>query len=327
MNWKHRLVSCLKLFWEIPLSVFSWLFFHLMKFLLGKLYTFALSRMTSEAHVWKVFCEETLAQPLVLPIISTKGPRWNTHAVIVTAGPIETKQFLSLDVAAAFSSARSWSIVAYENPSYRTVASIESFSIKGDKEWHDLDLGPGKYSINLRYYGLSDGASAPEVKADGVLVVRTKPVPANSNDFYQGLHRRDHWFYAGLHYYVFHMLRFRKWLPPSLVRREYLPVGDPGTIFRYGFIRAGQCLKVNSGASLLENYDLYLTVYNRSSFPTAWQSIQDAACRTARAEKDGFYLIRIRRKPAVFEEFRPEALQIKILNPPIPESDVRAEFA
>ena len=324
MNWKRRFVSFIKLFWEIPLSVCSWLFFNVMKFLLGRLYTFALSRMTYEAHEWKVFCEDTLARPFVLPIIATKGPRWNTHAVIVTAGPIEVKQVLSLGVATAFSSARSWSIVIYSNPSYRTVASIESFSIPEAERWHDLKLSPGRYSINLRYYGLSDASSAPEVKADGVRIVPAKPVPTDSNDFYKDLYRRDHWFYAVLHYYVFHMLRFRRWLPASFVRRHYLPVGDPGTIFRYGPIRTGEFLEVKSEPALLDSYELYLTVYNRSSFPLVAQTIQDSECRTAPATCDGFYLFRIRRKPSIVEEFRPEWLQVQALDPSMAEINVQA---
>ncbi len=327
MTWKRHWVSFVKLFWEIPLAVCSWLFFSVMKFFLGRLYTFALSRMTYEAHDWKVFCDDTLARPFVLPIIATKGPRWNTHAVIVTAGPIEIKQFLSLEVATAFSSARSWSIVIYANPSYRTVASIESFGIPEAEQWHDLNLSPGRYSINLRYYGLSDASSAPEVKADGVRVVPAKGVPANSNDFYQDLYRRDHWFYGALHYYVFHMLRFGRWLPASFVRRQFLPVGDPGTIFRYGLIRRGERLEVKSDTPLLDNYDLYLTVYNRSSFPLVSQIIRDSEWRTAPVKSDGFFLLRIRRKPSIVKEFREDWLQTQTLDSSLSETNVQAQVA
>jgi Family of unknown function (DUF6208) len=324
MNKSKRLFSLIKLIWEIPLSVFSWLFFKEMKFILGRLYTFALSRMTFEAHDWKVFNEETLQRPLVLPIIATKGPRWNTHAVIVTAGPLEVKSRLSLEVATAFASASSWSIVIYANPGYETVASIESFSTPEGEQWHDLQLKPGKYSINLRYFGLSDAPLAPGVKTDDATVVRPKPIPLDSNDFYKTLSQKEHWFYRALHYYVFHMLRFRRWLPAAFVRREYLPVGDPGTIFQYGFITTGNCLQVIANPRLIENYDIYLTLYNRSSFPVTYQTINNTASRTEPATTDGFYLFRIRRKPVITEEFQPDWLQVETVNPSMPETVVRA---
>lgn len=314
MNWS-RFFSFVRLLWEIPLSVCSWMFFKVMRFFLGRLYTFALSRMTYEAHDWKVFNEDTLRRPLVLPIIATKGPRWNTHAVIVTAGPIDVKRSLSFEVATAFASASSWSFVIYANPGYQTVTSIESFNTTEGEQWKDLSLKPGKYSINLRYYGLLDAPFTPAVKADGEPVVPQKPVPLNSNDFYRDLYKRGGWFYAALHYYVFHMLRFRRWLPAALVRREYLPVGDPGTIFRYGFIRTGERLKISSAEGLIDNYDLYLTTYNRSSFPVTSEVIRDGTYRTAASKMNGFYLLRIRRKATIVEEFREDWLQIETIDP------------
>jgi Family of unknown function (DUF6208) len=320
MNKSNRFLSSVKLIWEIPLSVCSWLYFKEMKFILGRLYTFALSRMTYEAHDWKVFNEETLRRPLVLPIIATKGPRWNTHAVIVTAGPLEVTSRLSIEVATAFASASSWSIVLYANPGYETVASIESFSVPASERWHDIELKPGKYSINLRYYGLSSSPLAPAVKTDDAPAVPPKPIPPDSNDFYQTLSQNKHWFYRAIHYYVFHMLRFRRWLPAAFVRREYLPVGDPGTIFQYGFITTGDCLQVIANARLIETYDVYLTLYNRSSFPVAYQTISDAASRTEPATTDGFYLFRIRRKAMITEEFQPDWLAVETFDPSMPET-------
>ncbi len=312
----RRLFSLISLVWEIPLAVASWLFFKLMRFLLGRLYSYSLSKMTYEAYDWKVFSEQTLRLPLVLPIIATKGPRWNTHAVIVTAGPIEVRQSLSFRIAAATAAAGSWSIVLYAVPGYQTVATIESFTVPEGEEWHEVRLEPGRYSVNLRYYELSAAAETPEVKADGVPVVPAKGVPADSNDFYRDLPARDGWFYAALHYYVFPMLRLRKWLPASFVRREFLPVGDPATVFRYGFLRAGESLEIESDPRLAQSYNLYLTVYNRSSFPLLSQWIRDPAHRTPEAAADGYYLLRLRRKPGLVEEVRDDWLRIERKPPP-----------
>lgn len=310
-----RIFSFIRLLWEIPLSVCSWMFFKVMKFLLGRLYTFSLSRMTDEAYDWKAFNGDMVGRPLVLPIIATKGPRWNTHAVVATAGPIDVKHSLSFEVATSFASASSWSIVIYANPGYQTVTSVESFNIAEDTQWHDLPLEPGKYSINLRYYDLRNSPSTPAVKADGGIVVAQKPVRSDNNDFYSELHERDSWFYAALHYYVFHMLRFRRWLPAAFVKREYLPVGDPGTIFRYGFIRKGERLSFSSADELIDNYDLYLTTYSRSSLPVSSEVIRDNSYRTTAATMDGFYLLRIRRKAIITAEFREDWLQINSIGP------------
>jgi len=318
----NRVFAFVRLLWEIPLAVSSWVFFKVMKFLLGRLYTFSLSRMTDEAYNWKVFNAAMVAQPLVLPIIATKGPRWNTHAVVVTAGPIDVKSSLSVEVATSFASASSWSIVIYANPGYQTVTSIESFNIPEGTQWHELPLKPGKYSINLRYYGLLNTPLTPAVKADGEQVVTHKPVTPNNNDFYSELSRRDNWFYAALHYYVFHMLRFRRWLPTALVRREYLPVGDPGTIFRYGLIRKGEWLRFSSTDELIDNYDLYLTTYNRSSFPISSEVIRDTTHPTAASTEDGYYLLRIRRKATITAEFRENWLRIDSISPALLEIPV-----
>jgi hypothetical protein len=301
----------LKLVWQAPLSVGSWLFYHCNKFLLDRLYTAALARMTEEAQQWQVFCRDTISRPLVLPIIATKGPRWNTHAVLLTAGPLDVQASLAFEVATALVSAGSWSIVVYRSPGYDTVACIESFDIPTGQRWYEMKLAPGKYAINARYYGLSSTAEAPMVRVDGSDVIASKPVPLDSNDFYKDLKQRDSLFYASLHYYVFNMLRARRWLPESFVRHEFLPVGDPGTIFRYDFLLAGETLHISTCPGLLQNYALYLTIYNRSSFPVESRAIRDRECQTTAVEDDGYYLLRLRRNAHSGDNYRDDWLRVR----------------
>jgi len=303
--------------WEIPLSVASWIFFHDMKFILGRLYTFALSRMTAEAYEWKTFSRQTLARPFVLPIIATKGPRWNTHAILLTAGPLEVEEKMSFDVAAAQASAASWSIVLYANPGYQTVASIESFDVAQGEQSRDVFLKPGLYSINARYFGVSAQPVAPSVRIDGIEALRATAIDRNANELYTDLYRRGGWFYLALHYYVFHMLRFRRFLPQSFVRREFLPVGDPGTTFRYGAIRAGEHLEIEGRPELLEHYDVYVTLYNRSSFPVASETIRDMSVSMAPVSGDGFYLFRLRRKAQTDAGYRDEWLNVQAVRGPL----------
>jgi hypothetical protein len=307
-----RARAALGVLWQLPLSAASWLFFHLTRFLLGRLYTWSLSKMTVEAHEWNVLSERNLARPLVLPIVATKGPRWNTHAVIVTAGPVEVRRSLSLRVAGARDSAASWSIVVYANPGFETIASVESDAVPAAAEWQEVALEPGRYSLNLRYYEPTAAAAAPAVLADGVPVIQPLPVPADSNDFYATLaERRRHWFYAAIHYYVFHMLRFRRGLPEAFVRREFLPVGDPATVFRFGHLWAGERVAIETAPELLAAYRLYLTLYDRSSFPVASLIVDRSPWQAPAAAQDGYYLLRLRRRAGVGAEIGEGSLAVR----------------
>jgi hypothetical protein len=82
-------------------------------------------------------------------------------------------------------------------------------------------------------------------------------------------------------------------LPPSFVRREYLPVGNPETAFRYGYLGRGQCVEITSSHGILEGYCLYLTIYNRSSFPVLWSEVRSLPYRSRPAEATCSYLLRL----------------------------------
>src|SRR5262249_50846773 len=126
-----------------------------------------------------------------------------------------------------------------------------------------------------------------------------------------GLRNKDGIFYACLHYYVLEMLRLRQYLPASFLRREYLPVGNPETAFYYGDLRRGQCIEINSSRGIPEGHRLYLTVYNRSSFPVCWSEVRSLPYRSLPVEASGSYLWRLHamrsREP---QPLWPEHLQV-----------------
>ena len=70
------------LVWEIPLALLSLLFYKVMKFIIGNLFTIYLAVNKNKASQWRVLSQETLDSALSLPVLMTKGPRWNTHARI-----------------------------------------------------------------------------------------------------------------------------------------------------------------------------------------------------------------------------------------------------
>ena len=286
----------LSVLWEIPLAILSFLFYKSMKFVIGNLYIIYLYFNQEKARQWRVLSAETLKNPLSLPFLMTKGPRWNTHAIIGTLGPFSVKSSLDLDIESAHMSAKSWIAVVYSFPYYQTIGHIRSDSSKSGARWSSLSLKPGKYSIGLRYYNWSEEVRLPEVMVDGVKIVSSQECPVDVNSFYDSLIERENWFYRSLHYYIFTLLQWQKFLPQSFVRREYLPVGAPDTEFFYGYLWRGEILQVEVSSGVLNSYDVYLTLYHRSSFPMSWWQQQTETYQTEPMASNGFYLLRVRPK-------------------------------
>lgn len=282
--------------WELPLAIASWLFFRVMKFIIGNLYTLFLLINREKSQQWRVFSPEVLNATLSLPVLMTKGPRWNTHAVIGTAGPIKVAKRLSLNLSTIQASAGSWTAAIYSYPGYRTVANLGSLQVTDAKaEWESIDLPTGYYTIGLRYYDRQPTFTMPMLQADGVDVVPSQPVDPAVNQVYKTLNDRNNWFYRSLHYYVYTMLQLRNWLPAAWIRHEFLPVGAPETRFEYGAIAHDQSLYIALHPTLLEQYNIYLTRYNRASFPLDWAQLQEPTYDKS-IPADGFYLLRIRPK-------------------------------
>lgn len=287
------------LLWEIPLGLFSWVFFHLNKALIARLYARHLDRQGDLSMVWRLLSEDTLGQPLSLPVLLTKGPRWNTHAAIGTLGPLRVERSLAVDTAEANRSAEAWSIVVYRYPDFATWHEMGSLDSPPDGpagEWRVVGLPRGQYCLGVRYYALKEPAAMPAVRIDGASSdsVASAPVPPGVNGVYNSLASRTNPYYRALHHYVHPLLRLRRWLPDGLVRREYLPVGDPLTDFRYDWFPAGMGLRIEASPRLLHDFRLFLTVYNRSSLPVHSAQLNSGVTITPVFPHAGFYLLRLR---------------------------------
>ena len=172
--------------------------------------------------------------------IMTTGPRWNTHAIIGTVGPITIKRSLVMNVASAEDSARVWTLVINDFPSYRPVTALSSHSAPFTGQWAEVPIEPGTYSIALRYYHSGGRVDLPALTVDGVEVVHETSVPPNLNDIYFDLAKRSNLFYLCFHYYVFVLLSYRRYFPASFVEKEFLPQGNPETRFYFGAVRKGE---------------------------------------------------------------------------------------
>ena len=235
--------------------------------------------------------------PLILPVMMTKGPRWNTHAVIGTLGPFKVEQKIAIDTKTANKSARSWIAVVYSFPFYKTVTSLESEQIDPNNSWQEIELPTGKYSLGVRYYNRSETINYPEIKLDDRPFVAAYNVPQDINSYYDNLIEKKNWFYTSLHYYIYTILKLRNYLPAAFVRNEYLPVGAPATHFAYNYIDPQQTLKILSEPEVVEQFDIYFTLYDRSSLPLTWCIVTETEYALAPQDTKGYFLLRIRPKP------------------------------
>src|SRR2546430_1025503 len=115
-----------RVFWEVPLALVSFVFYKVVRWLLRRVANLHFRPGTEKARHWRVLSAETLKNPLALPLLMTSAPRWNTHAVVATAGALRVERTLGVDVEAAARSAQSWTLVVYTFPGFRTVAGIDS---------------------------------------------------------------------------------------------------------------------------------------------------------------------------------------------------------
>lgn len=288
----------LSLLWELPLAVLSFCFFKAVKAVIGLFYGIYLSRDRNRATQWQVLSTDVLSIPIALPVLMTKGPRWNTHAIIGTVGPFAVQNTISIDLEPPRQSAQSWTIVVYRYPDYATVAQLSS--IDQGTEQQPLNVAPGQYSLFVRYYGHSGAVEFPSVQADADATPPATPTigshkaPADTNAFYQHLSDRHNGFYLALHYYIYTLLQLRPWLPEAFVTREYLPVGNPDTVFFYDYVEAQQSLSLSLHPTALQNYDIYFTLYSRSSLPLFYTKIKEETVTVPPFPTKGYYLIRTR---------------------------------
>lgn len=303
MSRASAVMRLVRLLWVVPLSLCSFAFHRAMRLVFRGLAARALRHDVARAHRWKVLSRETLARRGTIPVLMLTAPRWNTHAIIGNFGPLEVKGSLSLDVAAAARSARSWSIVVYRFPHNITVDSAGSIDPPSADPWRTISLAPGTYSLGLRYYHITDASELPAVRVDGQDHVPARTIPGDALSVYDVVQGRRSVFYLLVHYYVFHVLDYRDWLPAAFVKREFLPVGNPQTEFRYGAVRRGQSISLQLSPSLLASYDVFFTLYNRCSFPVTWYVVTAAQHHTGPVAATGFYLVRMHRRTAGSEPF------------------------
>jgi hypothetical protein len=286
-------------FYEIPLALLSFVFYKIVRLSLRFLVRLAASARKSGFSAWRVLDGPGLEKPLALPVTMTTGPRWNPHAFIASAGPFSVRETLAFELAPIQTSAKMWGVNIYRLSDHKTIHRIGSLDGPFSEPCFSFLLEPDTYVLGLRYYDWTSNVSLPAVFADGQQVVPEQTLPSPPNTFYESLEKRATLFYLFLHYYVDVMLRYRRKLPESFVASEFLPVGNPETKFYFGPLSAGEQVKLSLEEPVLSTYAVYLTTYNRRSFPEFWYEINKTEDTSPVTRKAGYYLIRLHRKRKV----------------------------
>jgi hypothetical protein len=310
MDTLRRVASAAGLLFEIPAACLSFGFYKTTQSLMRQLVRLHLSRNEALALRWRVLSGPTLKMPFSLPVVMTSGPRWNPHAIIANVGPLCVTRSLAVHTAAVENSAASWAVVVHSYPNLHTAVCLASLSRPFGYEWEEVHCEPGAYSLILRYYHWRDAVELPALMVDGRPAVDSMRVSPDVNDFYRDLPMRRSPFYLLLHYYVLTVLQFRRWLPESFVRREFLPVGNPETGFYFDLVRPGNRLHFEIEPSLLRSYEIFYTLYTRDSFPVEWEQITEPDHRTCVTRASGFYLVRVIKRGSGEED--PERVRLGI---------------
>ncbi len=288
---------------DLLLALLSYVFAKVYKFIIGNLYTLYLVFNKKKANQWRVIDNELVKSNLNLAVLMTKAPRWNTHAIIGTLGPFSVANSVSIELKSPQNSAQSWIAIFYSFPSYKTTTWVESNQVNYSENYHSLSLKSGKYTIGLRYYNYYDNLVLPAIKVDGQELTSFKQIPNNSNEFYETLIDRKNWLFLALHYYIYTVLRWQKFLPPSFVQNEFLPVGATDTKFYYDYLDKNEFIQLNTDEDSLNKYDIYVTLYDRSSLPVSSFQLTNIQENSVALKNKGYYLIRVRGDVQLVDKF------------------------
>jgi hypothetical protein len=293
------------LLWRLPLAALSMVFYKTA----GTVFRSAMQRYNKKhpeaVRRWRVLSGETLKMPIALPALMTTGPRWNTHAIVATAGPLAVARSFEIDPACAMLSAKSWSVVVCTFPGMKTVAHVGSASVDNAGNLPAITLGPGNYWLALRYYHWNEAPELPAVRVDGAEVVPSVHVSPRGNDFYRDLPARTSFVYLAMHYHMWVLLRYPGLFPAALVTRQFLPLGNPDTEFYFGCTDEKESIHIDIQPEVFSGYNVFLTVYSRASFPVLSRQVTN----THDAIRPGIcstWLIRVQRAHPQATAFRRE---------------------
>jgi hypothetical protein len=277
--------------WEAPLGAASYGFHKLARKTLHTMFM-AHSRSLKDSPAWRPMTGALLGQPLALPYIMATGPRWNTWARTANAGPFDVQRTIRFDPSAPAAMAEALTFVVYRLPAHEMLGS---YPITGPGEPVEITVDrPSRVFLNVRIFGAAErDVPLPAVTVDGEPRLPEAVHPADANTFLGRLRERKNPFYRAQQFFVYPMLAGRRFLPEGLVDREFLPVGNPETAFRYGPLDRGHSLHIVASDALRARARVHVTLYDRQSFPIHWATLDQHEIMLPPQPVRGFYLVRV----------------------------------
>lgn len=271
----------------------SYLFNRLLKAYFRMLFQTLL--LKKESKSWKLYIER-LKNPVGIPYAMLNAPRWNTHAFIASAGPVTINESITVDFSGINRFCSSWTFILYKLPANHTSKVISCLDDSSGSFHYTVAVEAGAYSIVLRCYELKYPVELPKLIIDnGRVVIEKRFIFSKVPVYPDAIMGKQSSFYSFVHYYLHYAFRKGSRDLGFDLDFEYLPVGNPETTFIYGCFNSNSyiCIDVNGKA---EDFLLYLTCYNESSFPIYSEKIPVYGIdqfRSSLLTVDGTYLIRI----------------------------------
>ena len=278
--------------WQIPLALFSFLFYRLIRLPVVRMGLAAVRRQPENFYVWRVMSGERMKDSTALLRTVITAPRWNTHVVVATSGPWWVEESIEIELDAPRASGEHFYVGAYDFPGFEDRHHGNTLTLPDEERFVFRVPEPGYYFLALRYYHPEPKMTFPEIQIDGAARVAAVQAEGDINAFYNELHTRATTFHRALHYYIYPMVKFGALLPEPFIKHELLPVGSRDTVFFYGAVERGTVLAFDIDPELMKGYTLYLTVYNCASFPILWFEVDRADYRSAPCPANGVYLMR-----------------------------------
>jgi hypothetical protein len=298
--------------WHLPLVVASFVFYRCIRLLLKGVIALHRRSRRGKPPTWQSITGETIQKPLILPTIIATAPRWNPHAVTASLGPFEVQKQLKIDLATVKGSAPVWTVVVNAFPSLQTATALSSLKpTQTDADSGTVSLEPGLYMLALRYYRGGTTQVLPAVEVDGTPLSPAQPLPLEPNAYFHSLRSRETGFYRALQYYLYAVLELRERQPDGFVYGEYLPQPNPETRFFFGHFQRGERLELQLKPGLRDTCAVYLTCYDRASFPLRWYEVTEDWHRSEPLEEDGTWLIRVVREVAGAQDAPPDAVRVE----------------
>lgn len=290
-----RALWYLALLWQLPLALLSLVLFKIVKFcvLLTVVARVMFSR-SGRAPGWSINSEDSIIRT---PWMILKGliaaPRWNTAALVGRAGPMPIAGSVELDLDTFKRSSEHWVFIIYQMPRFTHAVYLSPRTSPDAGGVQRFDLAPGKYLLTARYYRCPERVHFPAVAIDGQEVVPEFEEASTISDFHHQLRDHSNAFYVALNYYIHVIVKHRRLFPESWVRRELLPVGDPGNRFHYGYLTAGEALAFRIPRAVLDTHYIFFTSYDRASMPISWFEVTESEFTGPPCSEPCVYLVRV----------------------------------